>query len=56
MLRRGEMTPAQATRLWLKSGIAGTGRSARTTTLHRARYGNGGSHRAGSASGTPAPP
>ena len=48
MLRRGEMTPAQATRLWLKTWHRGN----RQVRAYHAKMALAGSHGTGSASGT----
>ena len=52
MLRRGEMTPAQATRLWLKTWHRGN----RQVRAYHAKMALAGSHGTGSASGTSCAP
>ena len=56
MLRRGEMTPAQATRLWLKSWHRGNRQVRAYHDAHHAAMAMAGSHGAGSASGTSCAP
>lgn len=56
MLRHGEMTPAQATRLWLKSWHRGNRQVREYHDAHHTAMAVAGSHRAGSASGTSCAP
>jgi hypothetical protein len=56
MLRRGEMTPAQATRLWVKSWHRGNRQVRAYHNAHHAAVAMAGSHQGGTASGTSCAP